>query len=256
MRLFFLSLCLLLLCGCHAPVPKPVAHPRRVSAPVREKQIFLVIDDAGLALSETQQFLDIPVAMTIAVLPHQKETRAVCRAIARDPQKEIILHQPMEARDANKNPGEGAIYNTTPPADVAAILDRNLASVRGAVGMNNHMGSRVTENGSLMSEVLRYCKANGLLFLDSKTAYNSMVQRVAHYHDLHFEERHVFLDIEHSREYVRRMWANAVEHAREHGYAIVIGHVWCKETADAIRDSHETLQNQGYTFHRLSELYE
>ena len=53
----------------------------------REKQIFLVIDDAGLALGETQQFLDIPIPMTIAVLPHLKRTTEVCAAISRDPKK-------------------------------------------------------------------------------------------------------------------------------------------------------------------------
>ncbi len=244
MRLFFFSLCVALLCGCRAPVPE-----------VRQKQLFLVIDDAGLALHETQRFLDIPVAMTIAVLPHQKQTREVCAAIERDAQKEIILHQPMEACDAGKNTGAGAIYNSTPPAEVKAILARNLAAVPGAVGINNHMGSRVTENAELMREVLRYCKANGLFFLDSKTAYNSKVEQVAHECDVHFEERHVFLDIKRDQAYVRRMWGAAVTHAKEHGYAVVIGHVWSAEAAAAIRDSFQTLENQGYTFHRLSELY-
>ncbi len=121
------------------------------SAKERQKQIFLVIDDAGLALEETQQFLDIPVPMTIAVLPHLKQTREVCAAISRHKDKEIILHQPMEAYNKEKNPGKGAIYNTTPPTEVRNILAANLASVRGAVGINNHMGSRVTENQNLNS---------------------------------------------------------------------------------------------------------
>ena len=222
----------------------------------RHKQIFLVIDDAGLALGETKQFLDIPVPMTIAVLPHLKQTREVCVAISRHSDKEIILHQPMEAYDKSKDPGGGAIYNKTRPADISAILNRNLASVRGAVGINNHMGSRVTENRQLIREVLRYCKGNDLFFLDSKTAYNSQVPFVAHQEHMHMEERSIFVDIKHDRAYVRRMWGNSVADAKEHGYTIVIGHIWSKETAAAIRDSYATLQNQGYTFHKLSELYE
>ncbi|MDF7824002.1 divergent polysaccharide deacetylase family protein [Pontiellaceae bacterium B12227] len=222
---------------------------------VRQKQIFLVIDDAGLALSETQQFLDIPVPMTIAVLPHQKQTRAVCIEIGRDPLKEIILHQPMEAQNGKKNPGIGAIMDTSTPADVRRILDDNLRSVRGAVGMNNHMGSRVTENTELMGEVLRFCKGHDLFFLDSKTAYNSQVPRMAKKVGVHMEERDVFLDINQDRAYIRKMWGNAVNKARENGYVIVIGHIWSKESAIAIRDSYEGLINQGYTFHKLSELY-
>ncbi len=253
MRFFLSILSLLVLCGCHAPThhdPSP-----RPSA-VRQKQIFLVIDDAGLDVAEMRQFLDIPIPMTIAVLPHLKETERVCSEIHRHSDKELILHQPMEAYDPTKKTGVGAIYNSTRPADVSRILKSNLASVRGAVGMNNHMGSRVTENEVLISEVLKYCRARGLYFMDSKTAYNSIVPRAAEREHVHLEARDVFLDIQHDRESVRKAWESTVAKARENGYVIAIGHIWSKETAAAIRDSYKTLQNQGYTFHVLSELYE
>ena len=253
MRFLFITLLLSLLSGCRTPHR---SHSTSHAPVIRQKQIFLVIDDAGLALEETQQFLDIPVPMTIAVLPHLKQTREVCAAISRYKEKEIILHQPMEAYDRNADTGPGTIFNTTHPSAVAGILDRNLASVRGAVGMNNHMGSRVTENEVLIAEILRYCRARGLFFFDSKTAYNSVVERVAGHHHSHYEGRDVFLDIRHDRATVRQAWESTVAKARSQGYAIAIGHIWCGETAAAVRDSYQTLLNQGYTFHKLSELYE
>ncbi len=252
MRFLWISLLsIFALCGCRSPEPARPAGPR-------EKQLFVVIDDAGLALEETQRYLDIPVPMTIAVLPHLKDTTKVCKAIARHRDKEIILHQPMEAlnQDKSPDPGKGAIWSATNPSQVSAILDWNLSSVRGAVGMNNHMGSRITEDPVLMREVLRYCKKHGLIFLDSKTAYNSIVPRVARSENMHIEQRDSFLDIQHDREYIRHMWSEAVAKARKNGYAIMIGHAWSPETAAAIRDSYQTLLNQGYTFHKLSELYE
>ncbi|MBN2164382.1 MAG: divergent polysaccharide deacetylase family protein [Pontiellaceae bacterium] len=250
MRFLIVSLiALTALFGCRSP--EPVRGPV-----VRHKQLFVVIDDAGLAMSETQQYLDIPVAMTIAVLPHLKDTEAVCKAIQNDPNKEIILHQPMEAKDVEKDPGRGAIRSMTPPEQVARIIDWNLSSVKGAVGMNNHMGSGITEKPQLMQAVLRHCRERSLFFLDSKTAYNSVVPRVAAKAGMHVEQRDAFLDIQHDREYVRRMWGQSVAKARENGYAVIIGHAWSEETAAAIRDSYETLLNQGYTFHLLSELYE
>ena len=126
----------------------------------------------------------------------------------------------------------------------------------GVVGMNNHMGSRVTENEVLMAEVLRCCKACGLFFLDSKTAYNSVVPRVAVREQMHLEQRDVFLDIQHDRASVRKAWGSTVAKARDQGYVIAIGHAWSAETAATLRDSFQTLENQGYTFHLLSELYE
>ena len=253
MRLLLVTFLLSLLSGCR------VTHQVQTAAhaPVhRQKQIFLVIDDAGLDVGETRQFLDIPVPMTIAVLPHLKRTREVCAVIARYRDKEIILHQPMEAYDRNADTGPGTIYNTTHPSAVPNILDRNLASVRGAVGINNHMGSRVTENEVLIAEILRYCKSNDLYFMDSKTAFNSVVERVAGREHSHYEGRDVFLDIQHDQASVRKAWESTVAKARRQGYVIAIGHIWSKETAAAIRDSYQTLLNQGYTFHTLSELYE
>jgi len=252
-RLFVFGIALALLCGCHAPTHHD--HSPRPAA-TRQKQIFLVIDDAGLDVAETWQFMEIPVPMTIAVLPHLKKTDEVCAEIHRHADKELMLHQPMEAYNRESDTGPGAIYNTTRPEDIQRILDSNLASVRGAKGMNNHMGSRVTENEVLMAEVLRYCRMRGIYFMDSKTAYNSIVPRVAGREHVHLEARDVFLDIQHDRENVRRAWENTVKKARENGYVIAIGHIWSKETAAAIRDSYESLQNQGYTFHMLSELYE
>lgn len=253
MRHLFSILSLLLLCGCRTTkTHHRASHP----PPARHKQIFLVIDDAGLDVDETRQFLELPVPMTIAVLPHLKKTGEVCAEIDRYADKELILHQPMEAYNRESDTGPGAIRNTTRPEDVAKILDRNLTSVRGAVGMNNHMGSRVTENEVIMAEVLRYCRARGLYFLDSKTSYNSLVPRVAGREHIHLEERDVFLDVQHDRETVRRAWENTVLKASANGYVIAIGHIWSKETAIAIRDSYQTLINQGYSFHLLSELYE
>jgi polysaccharide deacetylase 2 family uncharacterized protein YibQ len=72
---------------------------------------------------------------------------------------------------------------------------------------------------------------------------------------IHLEQRDVFLDIQHNRDYIRKMWGQTVAKAQKNGYVIAIGHAWSAETAATIRDSVLTLQNQGYTFHLLSELY-
>jgi len=256
MRFLCYIFTLMLLCGCRAPKTHHHHHQAVHLNVVRQKQIFLVIDDAGLDVAETRQFLEIPVPMSIAVLPHLANSSDVCAEIRRYPDKEIILHQPMEAYDTESDTGPGAIRNTNRPEDVASILDRNLASVRGAVGINNHMGSRITENDVLMTEVLRYCQARGLFFLDSKTSYNSQVPRVARREHMHLEARDVFLDVQHDRESIRKAWESTVSKAQANGYVISIGHIWSKETAAAIRDSYQTLINQGYTFHKVSELYE
>ena len=248
---------LLLLGGCRSVAPpqggvveSPPASPRQEAG-----RIYLVIDDAGRSLEQVRRFLDIPVPMTIAVMPHRRFSEQTARLIAADPRKEAILHQPMAAYGNRTDPGAGAIYADTPPAAVPRILADNLATVPGAVGMNNHMGSQVTEQPELIRPVLLFCRTNGLFFLDSRTAYNSQVPAVARELGVHVEQRDVFLDIHHDREHILRRWREAVEKARRRGKVIVIGHAWSAETARVIAESLSELEREGIRFHLLSELY-
>jgi len=248
--------------GCETP---PVSPPQKKeisnknlasSRPaVRKKQIFLVIDDAGLTLGQAHQFLDIPIPMTIAIMPHRRVCREVAALVQQDPKKEAILHQPMEAKRKSANPGRGAIYNQMGNKEVILILEDNLLTVPGVVGINNHMGSRITENGPIMAGILSFCQSRKLFFLDSKTSYNSIVPLVAKDMRVHLEQRDVFLDIVHERSAIQKQWEQALRKANKKGYAVVIGHAWSKDTADVIRNSYQDLQRKGYTFHRLSELY-
>jgi polysaccharide deacetylase 2 family uncharacterized protein YibQ len=258
-NIFLLYVLFLLAPGCKTTQPSspPAQKKKPHSAKIqpRKKQIFIVIDDAGLSMQQARQFLEIPIPMTIAVMPQRKYSREVARLIAKDPKKEIILHQPMEAYNAKANPGAGALFCSMQPSEVPSILNKNLQTVPNAVGMNNHMGSRLTEKTTLMNATLSYCRDHHLFFLDSKTAYNSQVPRVAAQLHMHMEQRDVFLDIKHDRGSIEKMWNQTIQKAQQNGYVIAIGHAWSAETAATIRNSFKTLQKKGYTFHRLSELY-
>jgi len=274
MRLSGRGLALLLaawsLAGCRTPKPlpgtdgKPFAPRAEPEKALSEREalpaeragdLFLVIDDAGLSMAQARRFLDIPIPMTLAVMPHRKVSREVAEAVARDPLKEAILHQPMEAYRESADPGAGALFTNTPLGRVAGMLADNLSTVPGARGMNNHMGSLATEDVELMRVVLSFCQTNGLFFLDSRTAYNSRVPEVAEELGVHVEQRDVFLDIRHDRASIQRRWAQAIRTARKNGYAVVIGHAWSAETAAVVRDSVDALQKAGFRFRRLSELY-
>jgi uncharacterized protein len=262
---------LMLLVGCSGIRPMHQGHwvheraeanrrPQKEEAPLSpvvkgNKRLFVVIDDAGLIERETQQFLDLPMPLTLAVLPHQRHTASLVRRLAARPDKEYILHQPMEATGGN-NPGLAAILNDTPPDAVAIILRENLASVKGAAGMNNHMGSLVTENEALLEEILRYCQEHDLFFLDSKTSYNSKVSIVAERLGMTVAVRTDFLDIQHDRASIQRAWERTVARAEREGEAIAIGHVWSDATAEVILESYGDLTARGFTFHLLSEWFE
>ena len=79
-------------------------HPQ----PEKPGLLSVIIDDAGYSLSELQAFLDLPVPLTIAVLPNlPHSTEAARRVLAAG--KDLILHCPMEPT-GGENPGPGALY--------------------------------------------------------------------------------------------------------------------------------------------------
>lgn len=99
-----------------------------------------------------------------------------------------------------------------------------LAAVPTAIGANNHMGSRFTEDQRAMRQVLMRLRAGSLFFIDSFTSPASMGETTAHQLGLPTARRRIFLDNEqHSTAICRQLGALATR-ARAEGAAIAIGH--------------------------------
>ncbi len=212
----------------------------------------VIIDDAGYSLEELQAFLDLPIPLTIAVLPDlPHSTEAARRVVAAG--KDLILHGPMEP-DGGQNPGPGVILTGMSPARIREMLDEDFASVPGAMGMNNHMGSKATADPEVMRVVLGYLKDHGKLFIDSRTTAQTAGPRVAQEMDIPILQRNVFLDDDTREEQISSWFDKAAEEARTRGSAIAIGHVQNRGVADILRAAERTLASQGVRFARLGEV--
>ena len=169
-----------LLTGCQTTKPepqKPVVKPPVIET-TPTKKLYVVIDDAGVSMTGLRPFLDFPAPLTVAIMPNCRFTRDTARMMAKNyPEKEYILHQPMEAMNPNANPGEGAIMSDTELEQIPWTLNKNFSQVSGAKGMNNHMGSKITANPEMMKRILQYCEQNGFYFLDSLTNARSVCAR-------------------------------------------------------------------------------
>jgi hypothetical protein len=97
--------------------------------------------------------------------------------------------------------------------------------VPGAVGVNNHEGSALTENKEAMKFLMAELKARNLFFLDSLTSPRSVAYGTAKEFGLRAAKRDVFLDNEENNPaYVRKQLEELVAIAKKHGKAIGIGH--------------------------------
>ncbi len=86
------------------------------------------------------------------------------------------------------------------------------------------MGSRFTRDSSALRPVMTVLKQRGLLFLDSRTAADSVGTVVARVHRVPFAERDVFLDNDATAPAVQARLAETEMIARRTGAAVAIGH--------------------------------
>src|SRR6185295_13691712 len=156
-------------------------------------RLAIVIDDMGNNLLSVRDVLALPFPVAIAVIPFRPFSREVA-ASAHQRQREVLLHLPMEAQGGVEN-GEAEVLRVSdPPEQVAGIVDRSLDAVPFVVGVNNHMGSRFTEDPQRMRLVLERLKARKLFFLDSVTTPRSIAGKVAEIVGVPYVARKVFLD--------------------------------------------------------------
>jgi hypothetical protein len=215
--------------------------------------LIIVLDDAGYSMEQLKPFLALPFPLTVAVLPGLPHTREAARA-SLSAGKELILHQPMEPL-GKEDPGPGAIMDAMDPHEAQALLAANLASLpRGFRGVNNHMGSKATENAEIMRALLDYCAENGLYFLDSRTSPASAVSSVSREAGIRAWERSVFIDNVQERSSFISQIREGLKKAEKNGYAVMIGHVWSSELAQTLLDLYPELIAEGYSFSTISAL--
>lgn len=211
------------------PPPRAAGEPAwlRNAAPAREAEgkpmIAVVIDDMGVDHRRSIRALTLPGPMTMAFLPYARDLPRMTRA-ARAVGHELLLHMPMQPLSAGENPGPDAIVTGLDPAELRRRADAMLDSFNGYVGVNNHMGSKFTQDAAGMRIVLEDIHARGLLFLDSRTIAGTAGPSIARALGMPYAERDVFLDNDASTGNVRAQLAEVEAVARRQGYAIAIGH--------------------------------
>jgi len=234
-----------------SPAPTPEAGGR-IERPEKEARLAVVIDDVGYNLKELESFLQLPLPLAFAVLPRLEHSREAARLI-REAGKTLLLHCPMEPMNG-EDPGPGTLFTAQSPQEMEKVLEEDLAEVPGAVGVNNHMGSRLTADRSAMRTVLSVLKRKGLFFLDSRTTPDSVAMEIARELGVTAFSRDAFLDNERSRQYIEQAFANGLALARQQGGAVLIGHVHSLELAAQLRDLQARLSGQGGTFVPLGEV--
>jgi len=221
-------------------------------------KIAIVIDDWGYNLNNIESLFQIKKPITVAVLPNLRYSKYIASE-AKKKGYEVILHLPLESK-SNKNPEAGIIRCSMADAEVIKRLDKAFEGVPKASGVNNHQGSRATEDASLMKVVLSYIKKRNLFFLDSITTNRSVCASVCKDLRVRYVKRDIFLDLperklkgENLKNYIRGQLDKSAKIAIAEGHAVAIGHDR-PATHSVIKEMVPELERRGIRIVRASEL--
>jgi polysaccharide deacetylase 2 family uncharacterized protein YibQ len=196
----------------------------------------LVIDDLGYMVPElVTRLCSLPVPFSVAVLPYQEHTRESAE-IAHRLGKEVMLHLPMEPLGypgPGRDPGPNAILYNLPESEVRRRVRMALDDIPYRVGVNNHMGSRITPDRLRMGWVLQELKSRRCFFVDSRTERDSVAYDVAEKLGVPAVERRVFLDDDKAFPEMEKQWDRALKLAEKDGSVLIIGHIY-PETVEAL----------------------
>jgi polysaccharide deacetylase 2 family uncharacterized protein YibQ len=238
------------------PSPREVAPesggPERAVRP-DPVQIAVVIDDLGYQTGVSLGMARLPLDVTLAVMPGGPSSRQVVD-VGRALGKEIILHQPMEPRGYPRtHPGPLALLSGMGEEEIVRILRANLARFPEVVGVNNHMGSRLTTDAEAMGSVMKVLAGQGLFFLDSQTTPETVAWREAGNAGIPYARRHVFLDNDPQRDVILGQLRTLERVARKRGGAVGIGHPY-SETLDALQVWQKEVRERNIHVVRVSRL--
>ena len=193
-----------------------------IIAPVYAGKLAIVIDDFGYRPHNENQVLDLPSAISVAVLPNAPHAREMATK-AHNSGHEVLIHLPMAP--LSKQPLEkDTLRPDMSSAEIERIVREAVDDVPYAVGLNNHMGSAMTSSLFGMQKVMQALSRYNLYFLDSMTIGNSQAMRAASGTGVKVIKRRVFLDDTQKEADIRVQFTRAVELARRNGSAIAIGH--------------------------------
>ena len=185
-------------------------------------KVVLIIDDMGISRKRTADITTLHYPLTAAFLTYGKNLRQQVES-AQKAGHEIMLHTPMEAL-GRVEAAPDVLTTQMTPEEIKRNFEAMLDKFPGIRGINNHMGSKLTEDFDRMSVIMQVLKARNMFFLDSKTSAKSRAEEAAAAAGIAYAHRHVFLDNNNDKAYILGQLDKVERLAKKNGYAIAIGH--------------------------------
>jgi hypothetical protein len=224
-------------------------EPEKPSYP----RLALIIDDGGYNTDRFKKMLGMGKPMTFAILPNTPHAREAA-LLAHQDASEVMLHLPMEPKEEELYSLEvDTVLTGMSPAKIQKILRDDLEQIPFVRGVNNHMGSKATEDPRVMQALMAALKKERLYFIDSHTSPQSLGPEAARKAGVAFWQNDRFLDREKNLEKIKKAIRLTMRKAKNEGKAVAIGHPH-PLTARAIREMIPEMEKEGIRLVFASEV--
>lgn len=236
-------------------VPEKAAVPRAIADKISTDKplIAVVVDDMGINRKRTLDIISLQAPLTSSFLTYG-QTLDKFAAGAEAAGHEIMIHAPMEPK-VKANLAPDTLMTDMTEEQIEGRFAEMLAKFNDITvsGINNHMGSKFTEDKERLGYVMNILKQRGMFFLDSKTTASSKGKELAVADGVDYAARDVFLDNENDYAYIMKQLEKTEKIARKKGFAVAICHPK-SQTYLALKDWLNTLPDKGVKLVHVSEI--
>tara|TARA_B100001540_G_scaffold255363_1_gene232490 strand:- start:1719 stop:2528 length:810 start_codon:yes stop_codon:yes gene_type:complete len=204
--------------------------------------LVLIIDDVGNSRARGLRAISLPGNITYAVMPFTPFGEELALA-AQQAGREVMLHAPMSTLEGSPL-GEGGLTPELSREQFRQRLNAALEDVPNIRGVNNHMGSQLTQLRPQMAWLMQELRLRDLYFVDSRTSDLTVAATVAGEFRVPHLSRQVFLDNERNAVDIAARFEELVARAQEEGIAVGIGHPY-GVTIDYLGEVLPTLEERG-----------
>ncbi len=184
--------------------------------------LAIIIDDGGTQLEITKQVAALSMPMTWAIMPYERYTKESA-ALAESKEIPYLLHLPMQA-EIDGDDGPFLIGVKMGREEIREKTAKAMDELPGAVGLNNHRGSRATSDWDVMVPVMDEIRKREMIFVDSSTSEKSIAYDAAKAAGIRTLKNRGFLDGTANKDAIEAKFGEIVKNTVKRGSLVVICH--------------------------------
>ncbi len=186
-------------------------------------KVAFIIDDLGYETEVAKKMMELEFPIALSILPFLQYSEFIAEEGKKNNQ-EIMLHSPMEPNNSSADPGPGAIKSYMSGEEIRQAVRGSIFDFPYVIGVNNHMGSKITEDREIMKIILEEIRRYNLFFIDSISTNDYIAYELSKELEIKSAVRSVFLDNENDMEHIKGQMLEVQETALREGEVIAIGH--------------------------------